>query len=818
MRSGNSTAIALAVVSVALASMAHAPPALRPPPSPVPMGTVVSGDIVSNTSWTLGGSPYWIVADTYVFPGVSLRIEAGVEIRFELANLTVFGGQLEALGTSSEHVVLASNRTPAPSGWGLINAIFGGSLIMRNTTVEYGSLGSQNPGPFLLDRIAFNYLPGIIVYDGGSSFVLENSTINAPGGVEIRNAGRASVIKNVIAVPGSGTTGVDVFSSPGVVIQGNRIRGYSSCVQTIGTAPTILQNEVSNCVTGLLIQSSDALVADNRIYDSQVGVRLSDATRAVLRNNLVTNNTLWGLAGSRVQNADIFENAIIGNGVGAGGGWGGIYMWGSTSVLVHHNTIQENDRAIFLDGGQWHRIHNNWLIDNDVQGYDVSSSSLWDNGYPSGGNHWSDYTGDDLYRGSNQNLPGPDGIGDSPRPVPPNLAVDRYPYYSVPAPGIPMELTARTSGDDIQLRWKEAPMADEYFLYMSDASTTFDFASPVALGNVTSWTDVGAAGVTGERYYVLRAHNTTVNRTGPTGSTAAKWTHAFPAGGSTLSLPLCPYPWVDYTQPGWMDTASEFLAALGGTTFAYMEAGQWMSVPGAGDPDRPLRVGEGYFATVPPDARIVFTGVPGAMIDHAGWPPYPMTGFDPDTSAREITATAIGNDVRLEWTQLPGLGPNGTYEVHASTTPAGLRGYPGFDYRVLGRVPANASAVGSFVHDYALLESPEWYYLVVPIQDVYWRGSSTYSVGVFAVDLGPGFAALAMPLRPYANGSYVPVSVSTLLSDPALRGAVWYDTSRGDWVAHAMWMPVGMYDAAFEMIMAVQVAAAVPTRVVFAGV
>ncbi|MFQ6084384.1 MAG: PKD domain-containing protein, partial [Candidatus Aminicenantia bacterium] len=36
------------------------------------------------------------------------------------------------------------------------------------------------------------------------------------------------------------------------------------------------------------------------------------------------------------------------------------------------------------------------------------------NGYPSGGNYWSDYIGIDLYSGPNQDQPGSDGIGDAP--------------------------------------------------------------------------------------------------------------------------------------------------------------------------------------------------------------------------------------------------------------------------------------------------------------------------------------------------------------------------------------------------------------------
>jgi hypothetical protein len=39
---------------------------------------------------------------------------------------------------------------------------------------------------------------------------------------------------------------------------------------------------------------------------------------------------------------------------------------------------------------------------------------VWDNGYPSGGNYWSNYDGTDSYSGPCQNVTGSDGVGDTP--------------------------------------------------------------------------------------------------------------------------------------------------------------------------------------------------------------------------------------------------------------------------------------------------------------------------------------------------------------------------------------------------------------------
>jgi hypothetical protein len=66
----------------------------------------------------------------------------------------------------------------------------------------------------------------------------------------------------------------------------------------------------------------------------------------------------------------------------------------------------------------------------------VGSVNVWDDGYPSGGNHWSDYVSVDVKNGIGQDLPGSDGIGDTPYTIDADN-VDRYPLmnpYGAPPP------------------------------------------------------------------------------------------------------------------------------------------------------------------------------------------------------------------------------------------------------------------------------------------------------------------------------------------------------------------------------------------------
>jgi len=71
--------------------------------------------------------------------------------------------------------------------------------------------------------------------------------------------------------------------------------------------------------------------------------------------------------------------------------------------------------GIGLDFSSGNRIFHNNFINNVQQNvYSSTSVNVWDDGYPSGGNYWSDYTGVDSHRGTFQNETGSDGIGDTP--------------------------------------------------------------------------------------------------------------------------------------------------------------------------------------------------------------------------------------------------------------------------------------------------------------------------------------------------------------------------------------------------------------------
>src|SRR5205807_8627050 len=100
---------------------------------------------------------------------------------------------------------------------------------------------------------------------------------------------------------------------------------------------------------------------------------------------------------------------------------------GSSSVTIVGNNIQSNIQGVVLNDTENGLVFHNNFLNNTFQSIDTySTQNAWDNGYPSGGNFWSDYTGADNCSGPAQNIcPNPDGIGDTPYLF--NYNQDNYP-------------------------------------------------------------------------------------------------------------------------------------------------------------------------------------------------------------------------------------------------------------------------------------------------------------------------------------------------------------------------------------------------------
>jgi len=152
------------------------------------------------------------------------------------------------------------------------------------------------------------------------------------------------------------------------------------------------------------------------------GIDLSDRSNVVIQNMQIRHfeNGIY-LDGSSGSN--IYGNTITNNDRG-------IYLRQSSSNNIYGNTITNNDRGIHFYRSSENIFYHNSFIDNTEQVHLRSTrENVWDNGYPSGGNYWSDYTGVDQYSGPDQDEVGSDGIGDTEYFID-YINRDRYPLMS----------------------------------------------------------------------------------------------------------------------------------------------------------------------------------------------------------------------------------------------------------------------------------------------------------------------------------------------------------------------------------------------------
>jgi parallel beta-helix repeat protein len=215
-----------------------------------------------------------------------------------------------------------------------------------------------------------------------------------------------------------------VIDGKGHIVQGNG--GGDGLSLTNINKVTIKNTNVQGFNNGIYLYSSsyNAISGNSIAANPGVGIHLdySSNYNSINSNNIANNNYGIVVGGS-------FNNSISGNGITVNSQYG-IYLGSSSSNSISGNRITGNlAYGIVLSGSSSNKIYHNNMENVYQVKYEVQSKDVWDNGYPSGGNFWSDYTGTDSYSGPGQNIPGSDGIGDTPYVIDANNR-DNYPLMA----------------------------------------------------------------------------------------------------------------------------------------------------------------------------------------------------------------------------------------------------------------------------------------------------------------------------------------------------------------------------------------------------
>ena len=348
-------------------------------------------------------------------------------------------------------------------------------LARLNVTIKNTEIKSFGCGILLVVSYYCSISGNQITSNGGSGIWLDCAWNNAISGNQITH---------------NGGDGINIYSS--------------SC--------SISENNITNNGgDGIDIYYGYCNISGNLITNNGAGIQLYSATYSTISGNSITNNG----AGIRVDDSgcnSISGNQITSNGVG-------ISLYQTAFIDICGNNITNNGWGIMFAVSANTIYHNNF-INNTNQVYAWWWTSTWDDGYPSGGNYWSDHIKVDDYSGVNQDELGSDGIVDEPYVIDANNR-DNYPLvkpcgvtHDIGITGITPSETSVEPGSmlDINITVMNYGFYNENFNLTAYANTTIISQTEVTLSSRNSATITFTWNTTGVTpgTYTLKAQASTV--------------------------------------------------------------------------------------------------------------------------------------------------------------------------------------------------------------------------------------------------------------------------------------------------------------------
>lgn len=242
-------------------------------------------------------------------------------------------------------------------------------------------------------------------------------------GIDLDNVNACTVEGNIVEQ--NGWDGID-FTGYGNKIVGNSvIDNWQAGISGSSTNATVSGNTIGGNEFGVALRGSGISVIGNNILRNSWGVVLSSASN----DSVIENNVLSYYCG--VYFADSPSNDIIRNNITGCADprveQYAFYFGASGNNTIAGNNVTNNNCIVhsFDNSSYCNTFYNNNFVGNTVK-LSGAPTQIWDNGYPSGGNYWDDYTGQDVCSGPYQSETGSDGIGDTPYIIDANNT-DNYP-------------------------------------------------------------------------------------------------------------------------------------------------------------------------------------------------------------------------------------------------------------------------------------------------------------------------------------------------------------------------------------------------------
>jgi parallel beta-helix repeat protein len=250
-------------------------------------------------------------------------------------------------------------------------------------------------------------------------------------GISIRAAENVNLSSNVVS---HNAFGINIWNSTNTNIENNEVYSHSGWAVELHAS---CGNKVANnCISNvsaldgirLMFSSGNSLTGNNIMACEHSGILLwhdCDNNTATC-NNIQLSGSLGILHGHGVEILLSHNNTFADNVMSHGDNQGLLTIESSGTNVIGNLVVSNRKGIVLRESVRSHVYHNNIINNSEQQVYDDTAENSWDNGYPSGGNYWSDYSGADLQSGPYQNDSCSDGLGDTPYAIDSN-DLDNFP-------------------------------------------------------------------------------------------------------------------------------------------------------------------------------------------------------------------------------------------------------------------------------------------------------------------------------------------------------------------------------------------------------
>ena len=473
-----------------------------------------------------------------VGPGNHTLIQDAIDAAFTSDSIYVYSGTYyEHLTIPKRLTLIGEDETTTiidGGGTSTVVTISDDGVVLTGFTVRNSGSGGGDRGIYL-NMVQDCQIEGNIVNNTGSGFFLRyshyntiaNNTVqNSDDGIYLSLSDHNTVTNN--KAYNNTMMGINAGGSAYTQITNNYASGSWWGISVSSTdSGTVHNNTAENNIEGIhLVSSSNIAVQNNYAEGNEYGISIWYEFNNTIANNTMIRNTKAGLYAHKTNNNTIMHNTAIDNDYGFNLAFSddnlvmyndafdnddtGLSLYSSNRTMIVENNVSDNDGVGFKIWMSWfNNIYHNTIAGNhDVEGINFMGYNYWDNGYPSGGNYWGDYSHDDERSGPDQDQPGHDGIGDLPYNMSGSNIQDRYPLMNSPMtsppypPYVPRDLNATGSNNRVLLTWN-APAHDggspitNYMIYRDTSIGGIEFLAEI--GNVLEYTDDDVTN--GQNYY-----------------------------------------------------------------------------------------------------------------------------------------------------------------------------------------------------------------------------------------------------------------------------------------------------------------------------